>query len=210
MALTKSGDLLKTARLKKGLTIPDVERATRIRGKFLEALEEGNIEVFSSTPYARGFLKNYADFLGLNTQIVLAVFRRETSSQQVRVLPHGMGQDRSSWFRVTPTRAAVGVVIFILAAIGYFLFEEYRGFLGTPRLSIEKPAQEIVKEGELEVAGKADIDSTVLINGEPASVEESGRFSKKIDVFKGETTLTVVAKNRRAKETTLKKKPLVE
>lgn len=211
MALTKSGELLKSARLNKKLTLEDVEEGTKIRVKFLAALEKGEFDAFHSIAYARGFLKNYAEFLGLDPQLILAVFRRETTAQYVKILPQGMVQSGSSWSRVTPTRAVILGVILILLSIGYYLFQEYRGFLGAPRLTLEKPKeQETVAVGEIDVVGKTDIDATVLVNGELAAVEENGRFTAKIEVFKGETTLTIVAKNRRGRETTVTRKITVE
>lgn len=210
MSLTKSGELLKATRLKKNFTLEEIERGTRIRSKFLRALEEGEYSLFHSTAYARGFLKNYSEFLGLDPKLVLALFRRETQPQSVRVLPQGLVSGRS-WFRVTPTRAAVIVALFILAAIGYYLFQEYRGFLGTPTLIVEKPKEaEVVKEGDIEVAGKADNDTTVLVNGEPVVLSENGEFKKIIHVFKGEAALTILAKNRRGRETTVTRHIKVE
>lgn len=211
MALTRSGELLKAARLKKGLNLSDVENGTKMRVKFLTALEEGNFAMFHSLAYARGFIKNYAEFLGTDTKVILALFRRETSTQNIKVIPQGMVESGSSWFRITPTRAALFVGILVVLSVAYYLFQEYRGFLGSPRLTIEKPKeQEVIKTGELEVSGKTDIDSTVLVNGEPATLEESGRFTKKIEVFKGATTLTILAKNRRGKETTVTRRITVE
>lgn len=202
MALTRFGELLKTTRLKKNLTLEDIEKATKIRVKFLQSLEEGELHIFQSTPYARGFLKNYAEFLGLDVKIVLALFRRETASQQAEVLPQGMARSEGSWFRITPTRAFIFITLLVISAIGYYLFGEYRGFLGTPGLSVERPVEgAIVKEGEIEVAGKTDIDSTIVINTQPVSLSETGEFTKTLRVFKGETTILVSAKNRRGRET---------
>jgi len=204
MALTKSGELLRITRLKKGLSLEDVERDTKIRAKFLRALEGTKLESFHATPYARGFLKNYAEYLGLDPKFVLALFRRETDPQGVKIIPTGMIHQENAWFKITPTRALIFIAVIVVASIGYYPFQEYRGFLGTPTVSLEQPKeQQVVKEGEIEVIGKADIDTTVLVNGEPATVEETGKFKKTIQVIKGESTITVNAKNRRGKETTV-------
>lgn len=211
MALTKSGELLRSTRLKKNLSLEDVEKGTKIRVKFLAALEDGEFAVFHSIAYARGFLKNYAEFLELDPKLVLALFRRETTSQNVKIIPQGLVYKETSWFRMTPTRGVILVAVFLLTLVAYYVFQEYRGFLGKPVLVVEKPKEEeVVKVGELEVLGKTDIDATVLVNGELATVDESGRFTTKIEVFKGETTLTISAKNRRGKETTVTRKIIVE
>ena len=211
MALTKPGELLRSTRKKRGLTLEDVERGTKIRTKFLKSIEAGDISAFHSIAYARGFIKNYAEFLGLDPKLVLALFRRETSAQHVRIIPQGMVEKGPSWFRMTPTRATLAVALVVVVAIFYYLFQEYKGFLGAPALVVDQPKEEeVVKEGEVEVAGKSDIDTTILVNGEPAELSEDGRFTRKVQVFKGETTLTVIAKNRRWKETTVTRKITVE
>ena len=194
----------KSTRLKKGLTLEEIEKGTKIRVKFLRALEEGDYTIFHSMPYARGFLKNYAEFLGIDVKLILAFFRRETGKQNIKIIPHGMVGESFSWFRITPTRAALIVALFMFAAVGYYLFGEYKGFLGSPSVSVNNPSElSIIKEGEIEVAGKVDVDSTVFVNGEPATITEPGYFTKRISVFKGEEEIIVTAKNRRGKETTI-------
>jgi hypothetical protein len=59
------GGSLRTAREHRQLQLSDVERATNIRGKYLAALEEERFDVLPGTAYAKGFLRTYADFLGL-------------------------------------------------------------------------------------------------------------------------------------------------
>lgn len=59
------GDQLRRAREAKGLTIADVEKATRIRARFLQAMEEGRWADLPGPVQARGFLRNYAALVGL-------------------------------------------------------------------------------------------------------------------------------------------------
>ena len=60
------GDLLYTERRKKGLEIADVEHATGIRGVYLNALEQSRYDVLPGEVYVKGFLRNYANYLGLD------------------------------------------------------------------------------------------------------------------------------------------------
>ena len=60
------GDLLHTERRKKGLEIADVEHATGIRGVYLNALEQSRYDVLPGEVYVKGFLRNYANYLGLD------------------------------------------------------------------------------------------------------------------------------------------------
>jgi hypothetical protein len=69
--MTTIGHTLCDARERLGLTLDEVERATHIRVRHLEALEREAWDALPSPVQARGFLRNYADFLGLNTDAIL-------------------------------------------------------------------------------------------------------------------------------------------
>ena len=60
------GEVLRSHREAKGLTIIDVASATRISKKYLQALEDENFLFIPSIVYAKGFLKTYAMYLGLD------------------------------------------------------------------------------------------------------------------------------------------------
>jgi cytoskeleton protein RodZ len=68
------GRLLRETRERLGLTLEEVERATHIRVHHLKALEEGDVDSLPSMVHARGFLHNYAEFLGLDVDSVLLQF----------------------------------------------------------------------------------------------------------------------------------------
>jgi hypothetical protein len=68
------GETLRRARLSKGITIEDAERVTRIPRKYLEALEVENYGILPAPVYARGFLRSYAGYLGLNPGDLLPFF----------------------------------------------------------------------------------------------------------------------------------------
>lgn len=68
------GRILKEGREGKGLSLRDVEESTKIRKKYLQALEEEDFEKIPGRTYARGFLKNYSNFLQLETDELLREF----------------------------------------------------------------------------------------------------------------------------------------
>ena len=63
------GPSLREARLHKGVEIPDAERATKIRAKYLRALETETFDVLPGQAYIKSFLRSYADYLGLDGQL---------------------------------------------------------------------------------------------------------------------------------------------
>src|SRR5919197_5626866 len=62
------GSSLREARTRRGLALSDVERDTRIRTRYLTALEEERFDALPGPAYAKGFLRTYADYLGLDAQ----------------------------------------------------------------------------------------------------------------------------------------------
>ncbi|MCH8815208.1 MAG: helix-turn-helix domain-containing protein [Chloroflexi bacterium] len=72
--MTPLGEILRSARQTKGITIEDAERVTRIPKKYLEALEVENYSILPAPVYARGFLRSYAGYLGLDAQELLPFF----------------------------------------------------------------------------------------------------------------------------------------
>jgi cytoskeletal protein RodZ len=63
------GTSLREARLRQGLDFPELEQATKIRGKYLRALEDEQFDLLPAQTYVKGFLRSYADFLGLDGQL---------------------------------------------------------------------------------------------------------------------------------------------
>jgi len=65
------GKYLKNQREAQKISIKDVAEATKIAKIYLEAIEDDNTEKISAEIYRRGFIKNYAKFLGLNPDEIL-------------------------------------------------------------------------------------------------------------------------------------------
>jgi len=76
--MTELGRLLREARTAKEVSLADVESATRIRQKYLEALENGEFAKLPRGAVARGFLRTYAAFLGLDVADMLNCYARES------------------------------------------------------------------------------------------------------------------------------------
>jgi len=68
------GETLRRARLTRGVTFEDAERVTRIPRKYLEALETENFGILPAPVFARGFLRSYAGYLGLEPGDLLPFF----------------------------------------------------------------------------------------------------------------------------------------
>ena len=81
------GERLADAREARGLTLEQVERETRIIRRYLAALEAEDFDAFPAEVYARGFLRSYATYLGLNAAELLAHLPRRDEADQGLAAP---------------------------------------------------------------------------------------------------------------------------
>ncbi len=71
------GAVLRRARAERGLSLEEVEAATKIRVRYLDGLEREDYDVLPAAVYVRGFMKSYADFLGLDGEELIREFQRQ-------------------------------------------------------------------------------------------------------------------------------------
>jgi len=124
------GNSLREARLRQGLDFPEIEQATKIRGKYLRALEEEQFEVLPAQTYVKGFLRSYADQLGLDGQLYVDEFNSryvrgelEEEEEQPFRPPSPSGWERTGSFQgkavLLTIAVIVGLTVFVFAAAKY-------------------------------------------------------------------------------------------
>jgi hypothetical protein len=90
------GNSLREARLRQNLELTDAELATKIRGKYLRALEEEQFDVLPAQTYIKGFLRTYAEWLGLDGQLYVDEYnsRYVTGEDELPYRPRRGGATR--------------------------------------------------------------------------------------------------------------------
>lgn len=200
--MIKAGQKLYFARVNKSLTLEDIAKATKIRPSFLAAIEKGEYDKLPSPAYAKGFVSNYASYLGLSQKETLALFRREyDEKKQIKVLPDSLTKSRSISLPRLHLQRSVFVLAFLLTSLSVYLGFQYRSMFMAPELTISSPADNSRTGDTVRVTGKTDPNSTVSINNETVVIKSSGEFSKNINLFPGKTTITITSKSRIGKET---------
>jgi cytoskeleton protein RodZ len=92
----RTGELLERARRERGLSLRDVENATKIRTRYLEGLEREDYSMLPDQVYVQGFLKTYANYLGLDGEALAQEFRERRAPRRERGLNYE--RPRSSEF----------------------------------------------------------------------------------------------------------------
>ena len=77
--------MLREVRERRGLSLADAERETKIRQKYLAALEDDNLAALPGPLYVRGFLRNYALFLGVDADETLEMYNAQSTPTRTRI-----------------------------------------------------------------------------------------------------------------------------
>ena len=130
------GPSLEEARRRLGLSIAEAAELTKIRAKYLQALETEDWETLPSTAYAKGFLRTYALALGLDADPFVDEYRRrvETVLEPERLLPFGdpvlEGRRRPPGLEQPRRRLGPFVAGVVVALIAFALVLVIAGGLG--------------------------------------------------------------------------------
>jgi hypothetical protein len=112
------GNSLHEARVRQSVTLQAAEIGTKIRAKYLKALEEEQFDALPAQTYVRGFLRTYADFLGLDGQLYVDEYnsRFVVGEDDLRPLRPRRSQARPEQRRARGFESRA--VLITLAAIG--------------------------------------------------------------------------------------------
>ena len=205
--MVTAGERLFQERTKKGYTLEEVSKATKIRSSFLTYIEKGEYKKLPSGTYAHGFVRNYAKFLGLPEHELLALFKREYDEEKfIKVLPDGFArQDDFPLSKIKFAQTFKILILVFIVLLAYIIFQ-YRSAIFNPSLSVSNPAENsIISSQAVVVVGKSDPDSAVFVNNEIASLDKNGNFTKKLNVFPGKAKITIKAVNTFNKTTILER-----
>ncbi len=201
------GEKLQKLRGDTHVPLTEVARSTRIRVRYLEYLENGEYEKLPADVYVRGFLRNYARFLGVDEGILMKLYEQERNIQRnlgntTETKTNGFNLPTPS-FVITSKTVTLSVVALLTVVVFGYLYQEFTHFAAEPELVILEPAPGVVSEvSEVVLRGKTEKGARVSINGEASFVGSEGEFSEKLTLQSGVNTVTVVAINRFEKSKT--------
>ena len=136
------GTRLREARTRKRLSLGEIEAATKIRGRYLRAIEDEDWDQLPGDTYARAFIRTYGSLVGLDGERLAEEQRTERGATRpgeglprIDPRPRRVVRKRERW-RVDPRLAAVGVsalVVAALVAIGLATGGDREASTGQPR-----------------------------------------------------------------------------
>jgi len=198
------GQVLKEERERKFYSLDEIEKATKIRKELLEALEAGYYQKLPPLTFIQGFIKNYGKFLNLNTEKLLAIFRREFSEGEhpPRILETFSNPVDNKRFRLTPAGVLGSVVLMLVIGFFVYLWFEYRFLIEGPFLEVNQPADEFSTLSEtISVSGRTDPEVSLSINNQEIDVDPSGKFSQEVKLLDNINTIVITSTSKNGKVT---------
>lgn len=203
------GGILSRERKRLGLTLKEVEKQTRIREKFLQALEENDWSIFSSKIYVVGLIKNYSDFLNLDKERMIAYFRRDYERREET----GKFKRRvESKYFTSETRKVImgGIFLLVLVFAVYFGYQVYL-YLLPPSIIVNSPTNTVFRSVDrVLIKGKTEKDATIYIYGERVYPDGKGFFQYDFPLQKGENTLIIEVTGANGKKNRLEEKYVLQ
>ena len=199
---------LLAARERKGVDLYRAERDTKIRARYLAALERGEYRELPGAVYTKGFLRNYALYLGLDPDEVIAQWRSERG--EAALAPASITVPRPL---TTPRQGLTfsrGIVVAALLTVAVFAFGAYLAvqllrFARPPTIAVTDPPQAVFdlpdSETQYMLRGSTSPGATVEIRAagrdEPyrTTADSTGSWSYSVDVRRGRNTFEVQAKD---------------
>jgi cytoskeletal protein RodZ len=208
------GDQLRDAREARGLDVYRVERDTKIRSKYISALEAGDFAELPGDVYIRGFLRNYSSYLGLDPDQMEDEWRLETGEREA--IPADQDAQAARFagprpvmirrpFRMERRHIAIVAVVVIVAMIGSYFGLQVGRFLEYPTLGVAVASGSstiTVPPGTTSyiLEGTATSGSHVMISwdGQDPStivVDDTGHWSWTATLHFGSNQFDIMAKN---------------
>ena len=205
IAIKTLGERLREIREKAGVSIEEIAKVTRINKKYLEYIEEDCYDKLPSDVYVKGFLRSYSNFLGVNADDVLKIYKKERSIQ-LNVQKPKIKDLQKKKIKIPTIVLSFKTILSICAGfffliIAWYFYTETGKFSEIPRLLLSSPSDHaIIKKDSVDVIGSTDIGNNIVINGQAIFVNEKGEFKESISLKEGINKLTIKASNKFGKE----------
>lgn len=202
------GQIIKTARIEKRLSIKKLEEVTKIKSTFIESIEKENWHDLPSFTTVLGFVKSISAALKIDEKVAVATLKRDYPPNKLNINPKPDAVSRFSW---SPKLTFIlGISVVILSILGYLTFQYIR-FISPPPVTVESPidGQKVIGNF-LMVFGTTEPDAKVTVDNQPVLVSDDGKFSTTIGVTAETSEIVIIASSRSGKERTISRKITVQ
>lgn len=184
------GAILREYRERKKIRLLDVSEATRIPVFQLEKIENDEFGNENEFVYLKGFVRNYSEYLGLDADKVVALFRRAVANKETVDLQKV--KKKTNWYKnlskiIDMKNANLFIILgILLLSIGVILYGVYL-YNRPPVLIVYNPDSSSFStdQSSIQLSGKTEKNVELQINNKSISIDESGEFSNTVELVEG-------------------------
>ncbi len=188
-----AGEVIKQKRKALNKSLDTVSSDTKIQKRYLEYIENNQFENFDSPVFASGFIKIYAQYLDLDVEKILALYRRslQITSQLTKTKK---AKRKKRKFSISPKLVSISIITLSLVSIvGYVGYQIYK-FQKPPELIILEPQNEsLFREEKILIKGKTQSGVVLQINETSVAVDDKGEFEYEYSLVQGINTILIRA-----------------
>lgn len=171
ISMTSIGERLREAREKKAVTIEQAQKQTHIHSTVLAALEEGRCDDMLAPSYVRSFLKEYSNYLGLNSKELLNAYSAASPGSNKPNLKMARMEPKSAARPpVFLLRLKKVLIIALVLFLAVFLVKRCATFFKSPKSAKASPVSKAVKQSQNKTAPKIDIAIKEIPKSTPLSL----------------------------------------
>lgn len=200
------GEKLKNKRLEKGISIEEIQKKTKIRTKYLQAIEENNFDIIPGTVYAKAFIKEYARQLNLDEREIIDEYQKIVNVKKVKEIKDN-NEEKNDDKNIFKYISVITIVI-VLIILSFLLYRMFFKNSGTQEMQkntltteeIAKEENRNIEENEADDSEDAGIQTNDTDKNEELKNgnidQDIGNESENIARYEDDNTIEVIAENK--------------
>ena len=189
------GELFSQKRKAKKISLAKVSHDLLVKQEHLDAIEKGQWANLPEPTFAKGFIKIYAQYLGLDTSKILPLYRREYDETKY---PHKQSPLQiKKRLMITPNKFALLLFIVTIAIFASYLLIQYFSILSAPKLEFISPPDDLTTSvPAITIDGRSEKEAMVSVNGQFIPIDDQGKFSYQYKLTQDKNTIEIIASKR--------------
>ena len=202
---------LKRRRQEKKISLEKVSVDLKISLEYLQAMESGEFDVLPIGMYRKNFLKEYLIYLNLDYKVWLKDFDNKAETENKKQNPFSKKIIKNYKLIIFPKIIRNLLVVAVVFICLLYLVISLNNIISPPFLEVSNPASDIISNNQyIDIIGITEPESQVVINNEAVLVNQSGIFTKRIDLNKGINKITVIASKKYSRDNVIIRQILVK
>lgn len=202
------GQILKSEREFHKLTLEEMAQRTRIRFRYLQALENDRYDELPASSFVKGYIRTYGVLFGFDYKPLIALLRRDyRESARGSLVPREFIKPvlRQRYLTTPMTYLMLFLVTTFVVLIGYIGWQWWQ-LQQPPELVVTQPNEDAEVAATVVIEGRTDPEAIVSVNQQPVSLQPDGQFTTEVTLVReGPNTITVEAADRRGQSRLLQR-----